>query len=97
VDPASEPDEIGRERETPEQLYLEREDEEGVLRLLDETLEPVERSAIWLRCFENLPVDEITQVLKLEGASGARGVLQAARRKLRSALERKQRREGHGT
>jgi hypothetical protein len=42
-------------------------------------------------------VDEITQVLKLEGASGARGVLQAARRKLRSALERKQRREGHGT
>jgi hypothetical protein len=33
-----------------------------------------------------LPVDEITQILEIDTASGARGVLQKARRKLKSAI-----------
>jgi hypothetical protein len=32
-----------------------------------------------------MPVDEITRVLNLENATGARGLLQTARRKLRAA------------
>jgi len=44
------------------------------------------REALWLRCFEHMPVDEIGRVMRLENASGARGLLQRARRKLRAAL-----------
>jgi RNA polymerase sigma-70 factor (ECF subfamily) len=93
VDDETDPDSVSGTERAPEVLYEGREEEEGVLRLLDEALDPVEREAIWLRCFENLPVEEITEVLDLKGASGARGVLQAARRKLRAALERRRRRE----
>ncbi len=71
----------------PEEEFLVREEEERVIALLRGTLEPQEQDAIWLRCFEGVPVDEITRLLGLEGRSGARGVLQTARRKLRAALE----------
>lgn len=64
----------------------EREDKERIYTLIRSTLEPEEQRAIWLRCFERMPVDEITSVLGIESASGARGLLQKARRKLRSAL-----------
>jgi len=76
--PASAPD--------PEQALLERLDERRFLDLLERTLSSREREAIVLRCFERMPVDLITEVLQVEGASGARGLLQTARRKLRAAL-----------
>jgi RNA polymerase sigma-70 factor (ECF subfamily) len=59
-------------------------------RLLDlaaEVLDEDERQALWLRYSELLPVDEITALLKLDDKSGARAVLQRARRKLRAAWE----------
>jgi len=59
-------------------------------RLLDlaaEVLDEDERRALWLRYSEFLPVDEITALLKLDDKSGARAVLQRARRKLRAAWE----------
>ena len=40
----------------------------------------------WL-LVERLPVDEITRLLGLDTASGARGLLQTARRKMRAALK----------
>ena len=64
----------------------QREDEERMLGIIKEVLEPVEQRAIWLRCFEKVPVEEITRLLGIESASGARAVLQKARRKLRTAL-----------
>lgn len=71
-----------------------REDEEGwLMRTMDDVLEPDEARALMLRCEEGLPVDEITRLLALGSASGARGVLQSARRKLRAALERRRREE----
>jgi DNA-directed RNA polymerase specialized sigma24 family protein len=57
--------------------------------LLREHLSPVEQEAIWLRCFERLPVGDVTRMLGLTHASGARSVLQSARGKLRAALERR--------
>jgi hypothetical protein len=42
---------------------------------------------VWLRYSERLPVDEITLLLDLDQKSGARAVLQRARRKLKAALE----------
>lgn len=59
-------------------------------RLLDlaaEVLDEDERQALWLRYSELLPVDEITALLKLDDKSGARAVLQRARRKLRAAWD----------
>lgn len=51
-------------------------------------LGPLEQRAVWLRCAERMPVEEITRVLGLDTASGARGLLQTARRKLRAARQK---------
>ena len=74
-------------RANPGRELEEREDEARLKELIAATLEPIEQKAIWLRCFERLPVDEVTRLLKIESVSGARGVLQTARRKLRAAME----------
>ncbi|UCF06040.1 MAG: sigma-70 family RNA polymerase sigma factor [bacterium] len=71
----------------PVRRLEEREYEERIYTLIRTTLEPEEQRAIWLRCFERMPIDEITWVLGIESASGARGLLQKARRKLRNALK----------
>ena len=67
---------------------LEREMEgrrvvDAAARVLDAT----EQRAVWLRYSERMPVEEITVLLNLDQKSGARAVLQRARRKLRAALE----------
>ena len=54
--------------------------------LVRQTLDTVEQDALWLRCFEGLPVETITRRLQIREASGARAVLQRARRKLRAAI-----------
>jgi RNA polymerase sigma-70 factor (ECF subfamily) len=84
ADPESLPD--GGTR--PDQDIEEREDEERMLELIRKTLDPVEQKAVWLRCFEKVPVDEITEMLGIESASGARAVLQKCRRKLRAAMNK---------
>lgn len=48
-------------------------------------LDTQEMDVLHLRCVEGWPVDGITEVLGLERASGARGILQRIRRKLRGA------------
>lgn len=74
---------------------LEQEDEQEVLALIRQVLNPREQSALWLRVFEHMPVDEITRRLGIQGSSGARGVLQTARRKLsESSMLRERLRKG---
>jgi len=85
----------GREAD-PESQWIDREGEDALDRLVTENLAPGEREAIWLRCVEGMPVDEITRVLELPNATGARGLLQTARRKLRAALERRRFERGEG-
>jgi len=70
----------------PEDAFLARENEDRALALINTTLDPDERTALWLRCYEGMPVDEITRALNLNGSAGARALLQRARRKLRAAL-----------
>jgi RNA polymerase sigma-70 factor (ECF subfamily) len=86
-DDGSDPEYIPDSGAGPDRLVEEREGEERMLELIKSTLEPTEQKALWLRCFENTSVDEITELLGIESASGARAVLQKARRKLRAALE----------
>jgi RNA polymerase sigma-70 factor (ECF subfamily) len=66
---------------------IQKLDEEAMLRLIQEHLDPQEQEVLWLRCFERMPIDLITETLGIRQASGARGVLQRARRTLRAALE----------
>jgi DNA-directed RNA polymerase specialized sigma24 family protein len=64
------------------------ENEERLLRLIRATLEPLEQDVVWLWGFERMRLDDITNLLNIKGATGARAVLQRARRKLRAAMDR---------
>lgn len=77
-------------RPEPDRDLEERLDEEALLHLIQRELEPLEQEAVWMRCVERMPVEEITTLLRITSASGARGVLQRARRKLEAALARSQ-------
>jgi len=87
-DPAAELDELLDPGGDPESLWLAREGEERLERLVRDHLDRDEQVALWLRCVEHVPVDEITRLLGIRSVSGARGLLQNARRKLRAALRR---------
>ncbi len=75
---------------SPDRILEQKMDENAVLDLIHQQLDSQEQEVIWLRCFEKLPVDEITALLRIEGSSGARAILQRARRKLRTALAGRQ-------
>lgn len=94
VDEGADPDDRADRQAPPDRELDERLAEEDLLELIRRRLEPVEQQALWLRCFEKLPVDEITRLLVIDEASGARGVLQRARRKLRAALAAERDRRG---
>jgi RNA polymerase sigma-70 factor (ECF subfamily) len=74
VDAGSRPDEI-----------LERSGESGLLALLRTALAADEQEAVWLHYVECFPIDEVSRIMRLDTVSGARAVLQRARRKLRAA------------
>jgi RNA polymerase sigma-70 factor (ECF subfamily) len=88
IDPEAEPDGLPHPGDDPEREFEELRDEVRLRSLLERTLDEDERRALWLRCEEKLPVEEIGRILRLENATGARALLQRARRKLRAALER---------
>lgn len=70
----------------PEQQLARGIEDEQLRRAMDATLDDEEKLAVVLRYWEGLPVDEVTRLAGIRGSSGARGVLQTARRKLRAAL-----------
>ena len=71
----------------PAERFEQEQDWEAARRLMLDHLDDQERMALWRCCYERMPLDGITRVLGLENATGARGLLQRARRKLRAALE----------
>jgi RNA polymerase sigma-70 factor (ECF subfamily) len=76
--PSDEPD--------PAERIERLQDQDSARRLMMEVLDDEERQALWLSVFERLPVEEITRTMALANATGARGLLQRARRKLRAAV-----------
>lgn len=93
-DEGVEPERLAGSQPGPDRVLEEKLDEEVILRLAKHRLDPLEHEALCLRAFERMPVDEITVVLRIEEASGARAVLQRARRKLRTALDDHRKRDG---
>ncbi len=88
-DEGADTDELHHPAPGPDDEAERRIEDEAVRSAIHEELEPLERQALWLRCVDRVPVDEVTRLLDVGGASGARGLLQTARRKLRAALERR--------
>ena len=81
------PETLANPGASPDRDLEDKEEEEGLLLLVRDRLTTQEQEALWLRCFERMPVDAITRALGIGHATGARAVLQSARRKLRAALE----------
>jgi RNA polymerase sigma-70 factor (ECF subfamily) len=71
----------------PSAALEDSEEFEHVFTAMDSALAPEERLALWLRAYEGLAVGDITRILAIQNVSGARGVLQKARIKLREALK----------
>jgi RNA polymerase sigma-70 factor (ECF subfamily) len=92
IDVLADEAELGEIRDpspAPDSAFEQANDEAWLLETIRTSLDPQEQRAIWLRCIERMPVEEVTRILGLESASGARAVLQRARRKLRAASERR--------
>jgi RNA polymerase sigma factor (sigma-70 family) len=81
--------------DSPDALaQLERESGQQVLReLIQSTLTDVETRVITLHYVEELPLDSVSRMLKLENASGAKAYIVSAKRKLARAVERWKARE----
>ena len=60
-------------------------------------LDPEEQEAVHLRYVELMPQERISELLAISSASGARGLLQRCRRKLRRELYRRLEEMGHGS
>jgi RNA polymerase sigma-70 factor (ECF subfamily) len=88
------PDELTHPQSDPEAQLEWAQEESAVLDVLRRTLEPHEQRAVWMRYMDHLSVEEITRLLGLTGSTGARSVLQNARRKLRAAMTGSNRRFG---
>jgi RNA polymerase sigma-70 factor (ECF subfamily) len=84
-------------RPDPASDLEDRQEQAALLALVQLHLDPQEQRAVWMRCNERMPVDEITRVLGLKTATGARGLLQTARRKLKAARERQDQKQGGST
>ncbi len=70
----------------PDEDLEDKLGEERLIAVMGECLDAQELQALRLRCLEKMPVDAITRALNVREASGARALLQRARRKLRAAL-----------
>ena len=66
-----------------------------VVEASEAVLDPLEQQVVTLRYAEQIPLDRIEALLELDAASGARGVLQRCRRKLRAELRRRLEALGH--
>lgn len=92
-DPEVDPDSLIMDGSDPSKEHESTEDRHRILAAMD-ALDTDEREALWLRAYEGMSVDDITRLLDVKGAAGARSLLQTARRKLRASLRAEEDREG---
>ncbi len=85
-DEGAEPDALEADGEDPVDRLAAMQEEGAVIEAIREGLDDLEQQVLWLRAVEHMGVEDITRMLGLTTASGARGVLQSARRKLRARL-----------
>lgn len=86
IEPEADLGQVVDESPSPEEAFVANESHARVMDALERHLDERQRTAVWMKSFEGLSVDDITRALRLDDASGARGLLQTARRRLRAAL-----------
>lgn len=87
----------GLDEARPVLSNLMRQEREALVReAAQAVLDPVEQEAVHLRYVEGLSQEQITEILALHTATGARGLLQRCRRRLQSEIERRLAEMGHG-
>jgi RNA polymerase sigma-70 factor (ECF subfamily) len=91
---AGDPDLVADHEYGPDRDVEDEQERQALLDLMRATLEPMEQDVMCLQVFDRMPVDSITEVLNMPGSTGARGVLQNARRKLRAALIKRSESQG---
>lgn len=72
----------------PEELATQESRSRRLHRFLSDTLDETERTVFTLHYGEELPLDAITRMLRLENASGAKAHIVSAKRKLARAVKR---------
>jgi RNA polymerase sigma-70 factor (ECF subfamily) len=72
----------------PDELTARGERSVRLQEFLSATLDPVERTVFTLHYGDEMPLDAITRLLRLENASGAKAYIVSARRKLAKAAPR---------
>ena len=75
---------------------LGRLEREALITEASAILDALEQEAVYLRYVEGAPVDRITAVLALDTETGARGLLQRCRRKLKREVTARLEALGHG-
>jgi RNA polymerase sigma-70 factor (ECF subfamily) len=89
VDDSVDPQNLGDQNPDPVEDLILKSDEEALLSLIHTHLSQEEQTVLWLRCVEKIPHSTLNEIVGDSTASGSRGILQRARRKLRSALNSK--------
>ncbi|HEX9986327.1 MAG TPA: RNA polymerase sigma factor [Thermoanaerobaculia bacterium] len=72
----------------PEELAAQKSTSRRLHQLLNATLDETERTVFTLHYGEDVPLDAITRLLRLENSSGAKAYIVSAKRKLARAAER---------
>jgi RNA polymerase sigma-70 factor (ECF subfamily) len=72
----------------PEELATRQSRSRRLHRFLDETLDETERTVFTLHYGDDVPLDAITRMLRLENSSGAKAYIVSAKRKLARAVEK---------
>lgn len=74
--------------ERPDDVAIRADQARQLQAFLISTLDPIERTVFTLHYGDDMPLDTITRLLRLENASGAKAYIVSARRKLARARER---------
>ncbi len=72
----------------PDELTERGTQGQRVREFLSVTLDPLERTVFTLHYGDEMPLDAITRLLRLDNASGAKASIVSARRKLAKAVQR---------
>ena len=77
-----------RDSAAADQTVLAKEDEDQLLGKISKVLEKIEQDVVWMKYVDGFSIKEIERMLDIDSKSGARSILQRARRKLRRAYGR---------
>jgi RNA polymerase sigma-70 factor, ECF subfamily len=92
VDPPMDSDDVLAEvaslEPRPDEVTERVRHEARLREFLSATLDPLERNVFVLHYGEEMPIDAITRLLRLDNPSGAKAYIVSARRKLAKAAQR---------